>query len=223
MLPQPIENLAEKFRNFPGIGFRSSQKLALDILQTDQEDYQELLIALDNMRKSVHFCQKCGFFAQNNFCDICSNKSRTDWQICLVEKPTDIITLERSESYRGKYHVLQNLISPLENIFPENTTLDDLFEKRIPEVLSSQKFTHQIEKDTLNKTPEPTKLELILFFKVGFSAEATTAYLRENLIQKGWHKQVKITRLAQGLPLYYNPDTLDQATMARALEDRREV
>lgn len=223
MLPQPIENLAEKFRKFPGIGFRSSQKLALDILQTPQEDYQELLLALDAMRKSVHFCQNCGFFAQHNFCDICSNKSRSDWQICLVEKPTDIITLERSESYRGKYHVLQNLISPLENIFPENTTLEDLLEKRIPEVLNSQKFLHQNEKDALNSSSESTKLELILFFKVGFSAEATTAYLRENILQKGWQKLIKITRLAQGLPLYYNPDTLDQATMARALEDRREV
>jgi recombination protein RecR len=223
MLPQPIENLAEKFRKFPGIGFRSSQKLALDILQTYQEDYQELLIALDFMRKNVDFCQNCGFFSQGKICDICSNKNRTDLQICLVEKPTDIITLERSESFRGKYHVLQNLISPLENIFPENTTLSDLFDHRIPQALNSTEFLHQNQKDTLNQTPNPIQLELILFFKAGFSAEATTAYLRETVAQKGWQSKIKITRLAQGLPLYYNPDTLDQATMIRALEDRREV
>lgn len=221
MLPESIENLAEKLRFFPGIGLRSSLKMAIDVLQLPQEKFDDLEKSLAEIRDKVKFCENCGFFAQNGgentnsdasldgkiLCEICKNKSRNTLQICLVEKPTDVITIEKSQVYRGFYHVLNNLISPLDNIFAENTTLSDLVDHRLPELLKLSQ--HEIE--------------LILFFKAGFASQATTAYLQEFLKQKGLDKKVKITRLAQGLPLYYNPDTLDQATTAKALEDRREV
>ncbi len=209
MLPKPLYELASKLQYFPGVGVRSSQKLALDILELPPEKYGELIESLSSVRQQVTFCKECGFFADqalaSGLCDICENTSRKQHQLCLVEKPTDVLTLEKSQIFKGRYHVLTNLISPLDNIFAEHTTLGDLLERRVQDLLASG-------------LPE---LELILFFKAGFSGDATTAYIKDILVQKQLVERVNITKLAQGLPMYYNPDTLDQATMVRALEDRR--
>jgi recombination protein RecR len=239
MLPQPIEKLAEMFRMFPGIGLRSSQKLALDLIEYPDDDYKNFVKSLQEARDKVKFCQNCGFFAEKKpkddltkasslfeseiICEICGNLSRNPNQICLVEKPTEVMTLERSQIYRGHYHVIQNLISPLENVFPENTNIGDLFNRRIPKLLETKELQHKGKKVTSHKAPSSHPIELVLFFKAGFEGEATSAYIRELIVQKGLQEQVQITRLAQGLPLYYNPDSLDQATMAKALEDRRPV
>jgi recombination protein RecR len=211
MLPTPIQDLSDKLRYFPGIGSRSSQKLALDVMHLSDEKFGELVVALADAREKVGFCPKCGFFSETeNLCAICTNTTRNIMQICLVEKPTDVITMERGQIYRGYYHVLNHLISPLDNIFAENTTVGRLFDVRL-----SGLFGEGLKGGK--------NVELILFFKAGFASEATTAYIKERITESGFADRIKITRLATGLPLYYNPDTLDQATMARALEDRREV
>ncbi|NJS41142.1 toprim domain-containing protein [Candidatus Gracilibacteria bacterium] len=142
----------------------------------------------------------------NSICEICQDETRNSYQLCILEKPTDVLTIEKSQIFRGKYHVLTNLISPLDNIFAENTTISQLVASRIPSLLQKN-----------------NDLEVIIFFRAGFAAEATTAYIKDLLQEKGLLKNLKITKLAQGLPLYYNPDTLDQATMIQALEDRREI
>ncbi len=213
---------------------------------------------------------------KNKLCQICQNSHRNPFQICLVEKPTDILNIEKSQIYQGFYHVLSKLISPLDRVFVENTRLPDLFERRIPELLeileklnqtilplkTSQKMENSEPKNeeksekipnsrnfqpnsqslklnssqnlkftnsnsqSLNSNQNSENLhqiELILFFKTGFSSEATTAYLREKIHQEGWENEIKITKLAEGLPLYYNPDNLDQATMIKALEDRKNL
>jgi recombination protein RecR len=205
MLPLAIINLAEKFRTLPGIGNRSSQKMALDVLQSSDEDFANLIIAMHDARHNVRFCNRCGFFAEAELCNICSNNHRSKTQICIVEKPTEVITLEKSEIYNGSYHVLKKLISPLDNVFAENTTVGKMIDN-INELILDNK-----------------DVELILFLKPGFANEATTAYIKEILKNKNWLNRVSITRLAQGLPLYYNSDTLDTATMVRALTDRREI
>ena len=211
MLPKPLAELALKLQYFPGVGVRSSQKLALDLLELEKTKYDELLTALSSVREQVKFCAECGFFtdaeAPKGLCTICQNPRRNPRQICLVEKPTDVLTVEKSEVFNGRYHVLENLIAPLENVFAEHTTLSRLV-TRMEELLAQ---------------PQISSLELILFFKAGFSADATTAYLQEMLREQNLESRVTLTRLAQGLPMYYNPDTLDQATMVRALEDRRPV
>lgn len=213
MLPLPILNLAEKFRLFPGLGVRSSQKLSLDVLQLTKDEFDDFVKSLLDTRDSVKFCSNCGFFAEQIqsdndqiLCEVCKHNKRNPAQLCLVEKATDVLTLERSQIYFGKYHVLRKLISPLDNIFPEDTTINDLIERRIPKLLETEE-----------------QIELILFFKAGFEAEATTAYIQESIKSHNLDTKVQITKLAQGLPLYYNPDTLDQATMAKALEDRRGI
>jgi recombination protein RecR len=205
MLPESISNLALSLRKLPGIGIKSSQKMAIDILQMKEDEIELLLTSIKQTRTKVKFCHQCGYFAENFLCDICSNENRNHAQICIVEKPTDIIALEKSEIYRGVYHVLDKLISPLDNVFANNTTIDDL-------LVTIKEEVHK-GKD----------LELILFLKPGFAGQATTVYIKELLINNNLTKQIKITRLAQGLPLYYNPDTLDNATMIRAIEDRREI
>ena len=204
MLPKAMQDLSDKLKYFPGVGTRSSQKLALDLIHLSPDKYDELIIAFNEARNEVGFCSQCGFFAQKGkFCEICNDKGRNKSQICLVEKPTDVISMEKSQVYRGYYHVLNALISPLDSIFAENTRIGELFEHRI------------------NTLANIGNIELILFFKAGFAGEATTAYIKELIKDRNLTEKVKISKLAQGLPMYYNPDTLDQATMARALEDRR--
>ena len=126
MLPESIANLAQSLRKLPGIGIKSSQKMAIDILQMKQEEMELLLTAINQTRTRVKFCHRCGYFAENYLCDICSNDNRNHHQICIVENATDVIALEKSEIYRGVYHVLEKLISPLDNIFANNTTIDQL-------------------------------------------------------------------------------------------------
>lgn len=212
MLPEVLEEVVEKLKAFPGLGTRSSRKLALDILDLEQDQYTEWVAAMTKMRSEIQFCERCGFFASRDktesaiLCSLCRDSRRNPRQICVVEKPTDILLLERSENYRGQYFVLGGLISPLDNVFAEDTHINELFATRIPQT----------------ETKPEEDIEIILFFRPSFNADATTAYLKEKiaLIQ---NKVIKLSKLAQGLPLYYNPDTLDQATMSLALSDRREV
>jgi recombination protein RecR len=212
MLPASITTLTEQIQALPGVGRRGAQKLALDLLQLPNQQFINLDEAISRMRNEVKFCHNCGFFAQNSevqniICSICSNSGRSKFQICLVEKPTDVLNIEKTQIYSGLYHVLGNLISPLDNVFVENTSLMDLMDRRITELLN-----------TTEKS-----VELILFFRSGFAAEATTAYLRQVLHDRNLESRVQLTKLAEGLPLYYNPDNLDQATMTKALEDRRGI
>jgi recombination protein RecR len=202
MLPQQLIELSQTLKKIPGIGQKSSQKLAIDLLQLSTEDYSELISNLDSTRNNVKFCQVCGFFAQDQVCAICSSKIRDQSQICLVEKPTDPLSLEKSDIYRGVYHIINKLISPLDNVFPEHTNVDSLIGRL--ENLVTQK-----------------NVELVLFLKPSFAADTTVAYIQDKLNNSGIMDKIKITRLATGLPLYYNTDTIDQATMIRAFEDRR--
>jgi len=206
MLPPVIEELAEKFRLFSGIGKKSSQKLALEVVQFSDSEFQSFLDTLIRARANTKFCTNCGFFAQDDLCEICKNISRNQTQICLVESPLDILVIEKSQAYFGTYHVLQKLISPLENIFPEDTSIHVLFDNRVKTLLDSD---------------STTKIELIIFLKNSFAAEATIAYLKELIQKLGYQDRITLTRLAQGLPYYYNPETLDQATITNAIENRR--
>jgi recombination protein RecR len=206
MLPILIQEVADEFRLFPGVGRKNAQKLALDILNLDPEKFDQLSKLMQAMRQQVHFCQNCGFFAQQQICEICTGKNRQDSLICLVENPVDILTLEKAETYKGKYFVLEKLISPLDNVFPENTKIFDLFNRRIQEVL---------------KTSE--KVELIVFLKNSFASESTIAYLKEYIVSQNLSSKVVLTRMAQGLPLYFNPESVDSATVSKALIGRTSV
>jgi recombination protein RecR len=211
MLPTTIIETINTFKTLPGVGKRGAQKLTLDILESNDELYNQLLINIDTMRKTVKFCSNCGFFATENLCSICSHALRDSSKICLVEKTTDVLNIEKTGIYNGHYHVLKHLISPIDNIFAQQTTISDFLSRRVQAALDGLKNPND-------------KLEIIIFFKSGFACDATTAYLRDSLLELGIDtSKISITKLAEGLPLYYNPDNLDQATLVKALEDRRVI
>jgi recombination protein RecR len=214
-LPQSLDKLIEALEQFSGIGYKGAHKMALEVLQFTEEEYANLDQSLRAARQNIKFCEECGFFAEARtgedklLCPICQNWKRHHERLCLVETAPEVLTLEKLEQYFGRYHVLQNLINPLENIFPENTTVHDLLDRRIPKILE--------------KLREQEILELILFFRAGFESEATTLFLRDTIATRWYKDRVKITRLAQGLPMVYNPQTVDMGTLRKALEDRREI
>ena len=200
MLPESLIRFSQALQNFPGIGKRSSQKLAMDMLELDEKDYGELLSSLDDARQKINFCSISGVFCEGETSPMLTDPSRNTNQICLVERPVDVVAFERGDVYTGNYHVLGKLISPLEGVFAEDTNIPKLFER-------------------LADTDE--NIELIIFLKDCFETDATVAYIRENLINSKLSERVTISRLAQGLPLYFNSDSLDSATIVKALEDRR--
>ena len=212
-LPIPITNSIEKLQQLQSLGRRSAQRVTLDLLQSEGEVYDEIINALKDMRSQIDFCSNCYFFAQklnpngSNLCEICADSKRDKYKICVVEKPTDVLNLERTQIYNGLYQVINNLISPIDNIFVEDTYLGDLVDRRLVKLTQDKN----------------QKVEVILFFKAGFGAEATTAYLRDRIKNLGLQNSISLTKLAEGLPLYYNPESLDQATIIRALEDRKAV
>lgn len=209
MLPLPILSVIENLQKLPGVGRRGAQKLALDILESNEDHYNRLILSVQDMREKIHFCSNCGFFADQHICAVCQDKYRDTNKIVLVEKATDILNIEKTQIYNGQYHVLRQLISPIDNIFADATTLPDLLNRRLPDLLERK------------KTDQP--IELITFLKNGFNADTTIAYLKDYIRDNNWQEQIVISKLAEGLPLYYNPDNLDQATMIRALEDRRQM
>lgn len=270
MLPPIIQKASLEIQKLPGVGRRGAGKMALDILNLNEEQFNHFQSSIVRMRNEVFFCPNCGFFADNSvnsissgdnqnkkvfnnylqdflpffakdLCSICANPERNPYQICVVEKVTDILNIEKSQIYHGFYHVLSKLISPLDRVFAEDTTLFRLFEQ-IDSLLNLDQKNNKNTKylgseeeagstnleiknhqNNSNKSQTPNQIELILFFKTGFSAEATTAYIREKIEQESLQNQVRLTKLAEGLPLYYNPDNLDQATMIKALEDRKNI
>jgi recombination protein RecR len=208
MLPDSLLLAVDKIYNLGGIGKKSAQKIALQILQLNQENFNDFILSLEEMKNNISYCTNCGFFSTKDLCNICLDSSRNTDQICLVESQIDVINMEKSLIFKGKYFVLERLLSPLENIFVQQTKIPNLLEK------IETKFT-----DPLNSN----KLELIVFLRQNFNSDTTLAYIKDALNSKPYFSSIKFTKLAEGLPLYYNPDTLDQATMIKALEDRKEI
>jgi recombination protein RecR len=202
MLPDSIQQFSEVLRTLPGVGKRSSQKLALDLLALPVEEYQSLLIKLDEMRKKVQYCSVSGVLSETPISPMLSDTHRNQRLICVVQDPTDVLSVEKSAIYNGTYHVLFQLINPLENIFVDATTIPKLLQ-RISDAGSS--------------------VELVFFLKNSFAAEATVSYIKKSIDELSLPYDVKLTRLAQGLPLHFSTEYLDQATMVKAFEDRRPV
>jgi len=200
-LPKAVTRLIEKFERLPGVGPKSAQRLVFYLLHNpDHElaDFAEKLIAL---KKETVMCEICHNVAEHNPCEICSDKNRDGTMLCVVEQPLDLLALERSDTYHGRYHVLHGAISPLNNIGPDQLYLTDIV-KRL-------------------KTVE----ELILATNPTLEGEATALYITELLKQnKDAHlKELKITRIGHGLPIGADIEYADGITLARALEGRREM
>jgi recombination protein RecR len=196
-LPEPITSLVAALNRLPGIGPRSAERIALHLVQSDRADAKQLAEAVLRARERIQFCTNCGALTETSPCEICSDTRRDASVVCVVEQPVDILSIEKSGTFRGKYHVLGGKISPLDGIEPDDLRIAEL-EKRL--------------------ITEPVK-EVVIALGTDVEGDATGFYLAKRLTRSG----LKLTRIAHGLPAGTGLEFADELTLSRALEGRREM
>ena len=191
-----IENLINEFKKLPGIGPKSAKRLVYYLIKKPPEDIERFAQALADISQKIKFCKICFNLSEEDICHICKESGRETGKICIVEKASDVSTIESTGQYRGLYHVLGNLLSPIDNIGPEEIKLPQLMERiknsRVEEIIIA-----------LNPTVE---------------GESTAAYIKKGLSPFG----IKITKLASGLPVGGDIEYADEITLSRAISDRKE-
>ena len=197
MLPEPITALTAALAKLPGIGPRSAERLALHLVQTETAQVRHLAETILTARERIRFCDTCGALTETSPCSTCTDDRRDRSIICIVEKAVDILSIERSGTYHGKFHVLGGKISPLDGVEPEDLKISEL-EKRL--------------------TTEPIK-EIIVALGTDVEGDATSNYLAKRLARSG----LKISRIGFGLPAGSGLEFADELTLNRALEGRREM
>jgi len=196
-IPEPVVSLIAALNKLPGVGPRSAERIALHLVQTDSAAVKQLAGVMLHAREKIQFCATCGALTEKSPCSICTDARRDSSLICVVERAVDILSVERSGTYRGKFHVLGGNISPLDGVEPEDLRIAEL-EKRL--------------------TQEPIK-EAIIALGTDVEGDATSFYLAKRLARKG----LKISRIAYGLPAGSGLEFADELTLSRALEGRREM
>ncbi len=196
-LPEPINQLLAALNTLPGIGPRSAERLALHLVQSEAGSVRQLADAILRARERIRACDICGALTEQVPCSICADARRDASLVCVIERPVDIISVEKSGTYRGKFHVLGGKISPLNGVEPEDLRIAEL-EKRLG--------------------AEPIK-EVILALGTDVEGDATSFYLAKRFAAKG----VKVTRIAHGLPAGSGLEFADELTLSHALEGRREL
>jgi recombination protein RecR len=192
-----IQDLIDELGRLPGVGPKSAQRIAFYVLQADEADVRRLSDVLREVKEKVRFCAECGNVAQEERCRICVDPRRDPSVLCVVEEPKDVVAIERTREFRGRYHVLGGAISPIEGVGP-----DDL---RIRELVA--------------RLADGTVTEVILATDPNLEGEATATYLTRLLIPLG----VAVSRLASGLPVGGDLEYADEVTLGRAFEGRRRV
>ena len=192
--PAALERLSEQFARLPGIGSKTAQRLAFQVLSMPQEQAQEFADAILDAKRSIHTCPVCQNLTDEEMCPICADETRDHSTICVVAEPRDVIAMERSREYTGVYHVLHGVISPLNHVGP-----DDI---RIRELLA--------------RLQDGSVQEVIMATNPDTEGEATAMYLSRLLRPIG----VKVTRLAYGIPVGSQLEYADEVTLLRALEGR---
>ncbi len=195
--PPYLKQLLRELERLPGIGPKSALRIATFLLHQPKEDLKRLIETLQQIQDRIQFCKRCFNYAEGDLCAICQDEERDPSLICVVEDPMDIAVIENAGIYRGRYHVLHGIISPIEGIGPNDLHLRELVERVVAEKIR----------------------EVILALSPTTEGEATANYLARLLKPTG----VKVTQLAMGLPVGASIDYADQLTILRALEGRREL
>ncbi|NLU25422.1 MAG: recombination protein RecR [Clostridiales bacterium] len=195
--PAPLEALVEQFARLPGIGGKSAQRLAFYVLSLPQEEAQAFADAIVNAKKNVTFCPVCQNLTAGGLCPICASPKRDEGTICVVADPRDVVAMERTREFSGRYHVLHGVISPMNHVGPDDLQIKSLLER--------------VAAGGVN--------EVIMATNPDTEGEATAMYLSRLLKPFG----VKVTRLAYGIPVGGHLEFADDATLMRALEGRREL
>ncbi|MCX5777545.1 MAG: recombination mediator RecR [Candidatus Firestonebacteria bacterium] len=192
-----LENLINELGKLPGIGPKSAQRLAYHILKSSKEDVSNFAKAMAEVKEKVRYCSKCFNITESDPCNVCSSTKRNKNIICIVEEPLDIMSLEKTGSFRGVYHVLMGSISPLDGIGPEDLKIKELLRRIEPEKIT----------------------EVIIATNPDVEGEATALFLSKILKPLG----VKVYRLALGIPMGASIEYTDEVTLARALEGKKEL
>jgi recombination protein RecR len=198
-LPRALSALIEELERLPGVGPKSAHRLAFHLLRTPRESVERLSRALAQLKDGVAFCEVCAFISEGPLCGICADPGRDQGLLCVVEEATDVIAIERTGEFKGRYHVLLGAISPMDGVGPGEIRVDEL----------------------LTRLRHGGVGEVILATDVDVEGEATSAYLAQAISELGG--EVKISRLARGLPMGGELEYADELTIARALSGRRPV
>lgn len=193
----PVQALIDEFGRLPGIGPKSAQRIAFHLLKASREDAVRLAESIVTTKDMVKFCSRCFNVSTNDLCDICSDDRRESHVICVVEEPRDVVAIERTNEYKGRYHVLQGAISPIEGIGPDQLKVKELLERLDPEGVK----------------------EVILCTNPNIEGDTTAMYLARLLQPLG----IETTRIASGLPVGGDLEYADELTLGNALRGRRSV
>ena len=196
-IPEPVVSLTAALSKLPGIGPRSAERIALHLVQTDSAVVKQLTDVILHAREKIQFCTPCGALPEKSPCPVCADARRDASLVCVVERAVDILSVEKSGTYRGKFHVLGGKISPLDGVEPEDLHIAGL-EERLAQ--------------------EPIK-EIVIALGTDVEGDATSFYMAKRLARQG----LKITRIAYGLPAGSGLEFADELTLSRALEGRREM
>ena len=190
--PEPANKLIDQLSQLPGIGRKTAQRLAFYILKSDDTYIRNLSDAINDIKKNILFCDNCGIMSEENICHICQDIDRVGNIICVVEQPQDIYAFEKTNSFRGKYHVIGGVLSPLDGIGPDELNLEKLYNR------------------------VKSGMEIIIATNPSIEGDTTSLYLAKILEKLG----AKVTRLARGLPVGGDLEYMDELTLARAIEGR---
>lgn len=193
----PLNELISQFERLPGIGKKTAQRLAYSILNEPPERAEKFADALINARKKIHFCKECQCLTDREVCTICTDSTRDRSTICVVAEPKDIFVFERMKEYKGLYHALHGLISPLDGVGPDQLKIKEL----------------------MTRLSDGTVTEIIMATNPTVEGEATASYISRLVKPMG----VKVTRLAYGIPVGGDLEYADEFTLARAIEGRNEI
>ena len=192
--PASIQSLIKNIAKLPGIGEKTAERLALHILRGSRQDAEQLANSILNIKNTVRFCSRCFALSDGELCDLCSDPARDPTFLCVVEQPADMIAVEKSGAFRGMYHILSGTLSPMNGVGPEDIRIRELVVR--------------IEKDRVK--------EVVLATSTNVEGEATASYIAR-ILEK---YQIKISRIASGVPMGGDLKYVDQVTLKRALETR---
>lgn len=192
-----VQDLIDALGRLPGVGPKSAQRIAFHLLQADEADAKRLSDAIVRVKQTIRFCQRCGNISEQDECRICRDTRRDETLLCVVEEPRDVIAIEKTQEFRGRYHVLGGAISPIDGVGPDDLRIKDLVVRLGNEPIA----------------------EVIIATNPNLEGEATASYL-SRLFQA---MEIRVTRLASGLPVGGDLDYADEVTLGRAFAGRRDV
>lgn len=195
--PKSIKNLIDSLKKLPSVGEKSAERMTLSIIEEDKDQVEFFAKSLLDVKNKIKKCKICNNFSEEDICEICNDKNRKSDVLCVVEYPKNIIMFERTESFLGKYHVLNGLISPLDGITPDDINIKSLVDR--------------VKQENIK--------EIIIAVKPSIEGETTALYISKIFE----NTQVLVTKIAHGVPLGTDMDYIDTLTLELALEDRKKI